>query len=248
MMKIGHIWFFCLAILVLVSFFSGCVAPPKESPPATFSPGNQPDQYYTPAAADSSLVTVTSPGSSNVLADATPFQTPPTPTLGFTAWNTSRVETQEKVCLIYLTRIEAAEEVKKSAKVFNLKNPPMYINYTIHEPYYVTGIKQVNKKYSDQADTASFKYLNPIAYLEVTARNRTTGVIYTQDGFGKGYGQYLNKTFKITKTDDLLIEYGGYNVTAALGIWVKPSKNLDDIGLPAGAECRYPDEFPSNTL
>jgi hypothetical protein len=159
-------------------------------------------------------------------------------------WTPTPTISQDQVCLIYFTKFDAATEVKKSAKEFNLKNPPMYINYTITNPYYITGTRLSTGKYSSESESISYKMLNPVAYLEITVRNKTAGTIYNQDGFGKGYGLYLNKTIKVTKPDDLLIEFGEYNVTGVIGVWVKPYGNFgENITF---TECKAPSQFGPN--
>jgi len=236
-----------LIILILCCALAGCVAPPKDTPPPqTLTSGATTSQssgtQNNPDAVGSAVTT------GQYLQDATPFQTPVTPTLGFHTWTPTPTISQDQVCLIYFEKINSTWEVTKTAKTFNLKNPPMYINYTITDPFYITGTRLVKKKYSDQSEFASYKTLNPVAYLEITVRNRTTGTIYTQDGFGRDHGQYLNKTIKVVKADDMLIEFGGYNVTGVVGIWAKPGGNIGENDTFVRTECKYASEFGPNTI
>lgn len=234
--------FFVVCIIV-----AGCVAPPKDSPPAQTSSGTSSSQYSNPPN-NPDVVTPPVTTTANFLVDATPFQTPVTPTLGYHIWTPTPTISQDQVCLIYFEKINSTWEVTKTAKTFNLKNPPMYINYTITDPFYITGTRLVNHKYAGQAEFANYKTLNPVAYLEVTVRNRTTGQIYTQDGFGRDHGQYLNKTIKVIKPDDMLIEFGGYNVTGVIGVWVKPYGNFGENETFVRTECKYASEFGPNTI
>jgi hypothetical protein len=124
----------------------------------------------------------------------------------------------------------------------------MYINYSLTDVTYVSGTRGVIKKYTDQSDSTTYKYVDPMAYLEITVRNRTTGTIYTQDGFGKGYEQYMKKTIKVWKPDDLLIEIGGYKLAGVITIWVKPVGNFENDTISPGTECMYPQSFGANTI
>jgi hypothetical protein len=229
-------------IIILICTIAGCVAPPKESPVSQTSSGTP---YGSSSPSGNPVVSATPTPSVNYLTDATPFQTPVTPTLGFHTWVPTPTISEDQICLIYFTKLNATFAVTKTAKSFDLKNPPMYINYSIIDPYYSTGTRQSR---SSTVGSVSFKELNPVAYLEITARNRTSGEIYTRDGFGKGYGQYLNKTIKITKPDDLLIEIGGYNVTSTIGIWAKPIGNFGENETFTKTECKYASEFGPNKL
>ena len=235
----------CAVLLFLCASLSGCVAPPKEIPPITPTPsGGDSSTQYSDVPNPPVAVTTTV----GYLKDATPFPTRVTPTyVNQTPVPTPTVN-PDRVCLIYFTQFNAPFAVKNTAKEFSLKNPPMYINYTITNPYYITGTKIGPKKYANIPETVTYKTLNPVAYLEITARNRTTGTIYTQDGFGRDHGLYLNKTIKITKADDLLIEFGGYNVTSTIGVWVKPAGNFGENDTFTQYECKNPSDFGPNII
>ena len=149
----------------------------------------------------------------------------PTPTGTPTLYPVQPVFTpipEDLVCLIYLVNLNMTFNVNSSAMSFDLKNPPMYINYSIVNPYNITGTK-----ISDEGDTIPYAYFSPNSYFEITVRNQTTGTIYTQDGFGTSYDQNLNKTIQINNAGQLLIEMMGFNVTPTVGIWVKPSQNIN---------------------
>jgi len=247
MMKIKKTYGLFLFILLVCSALAGCVAPPKDTPPPqTSTSGVSPSQYSNPqnnpGAAPPSVTNV------NYVQEATPFQTPVTPTLGFHTWTLTPTISQDQVCLIYFEKINSTWEVTKTAKTFNLKNPPMYINYTITDPYYITGTRLVDHKYAGQPEFENYKTLNPVAYLEITVRNRTSGKIYSQDGFGRDHGQYLNKTIKVVKSDDMLIEFGGYNITGVVGVWAKPVGNFGENDQFVRTECKYASEFPPNLV
>jgi hypothetical protein len=219
-MKTLLISLFCAACLIAVLASSGCVAPPVETPSAGTSGTNNP---AGPGSAD----TVTT--NTGILTEATPFQVAATPTLAYNRIVEATPIPEDMVCLVDFAKINATLEVNKSAKKFELKNPPMYINYSIIKPFNVTGTRVVKSKTGTNAEvTQSYSYYSPYSYLEITARNPNTGDIYVQDGFGKGYGTSLNKTIQISKTGNLLIEINAYNVTPTIGFWVKPYGNFEN--------------------
>jgi hypothetical protein len=206
----------CGILLVSILVVSGCVAPPQETKSGGSLNSNNPDQ----------IATATTSQSLKILTDVTPFQTQAEPTLGYNTLINPTPIPEDQVCLINFTTLNSTFQVEKFAKRFDLKNPPMYINYSINKPFNVTGKRIVTSKYSGVKDEVSYSYLSPYSYLEIAVRNPTTGDIYLQDGFGKKYGTSLNKTIQITKSGDLLIEISGFNVTPSIGIWVKPSENF----------------------
>jgi hypothetical protein len=221
----------CLISILMVT---GCVAPPQEI--ATSGPTDlyDPNQFAT-----------TTPVGQNpgLLATATPFQTTGTPTLAYNVLKTQTPIPEDMVCLIDIATFNATLEINRTAKTFDLKNPPMYVNYSIIKQYNVTGTRISTSKTGKKIEvTTTYEYFNPIAYLDITVRNPTTGEIYQQDGFGKGYGSTTNKTIQITKSGDLLIEISAFNTTPGLGFWVKPSGNLNsDIINISSLECRSQD-------
>ncbi|WP_321508290.1 hypothetical protein [uncultured Methanoregula sp.] len=242
-----------ILVIVLISAMSGCIAPPTE--PAQIHPDastvsqiideNSTVFQQTPA---NPSVTIDPMTAGNLLTPATPFPTQVTPTLNYRSWTRATPPPEDRVCLITTNNINSYTEIKKSAETFYLKNPPMYITYSLSEVSYVSGSVQTRHKYTGQADSTSYSNVDPVSFLDITIRNRTTGTIYTEDGFGRGYGQYLSKTIKVTKPDDLLIETSGYKLSGTIGIWVKPVGNFEDNVTFVGTECKYPSDFGPNSL
>lgn len=222
----------CILSVLLIS---GCVAPPTETAPSGPTDLYDPNQFATGVTPSGQ-----NPG---LLATATPFQTTGTPTL---AYNVLKAETpipEDMVCLIDIAKVSATLESNRTAKTFDLKNPPMYINYTIIKQYNVTGTRISTSKTGTKIEvTTTYTYFNPLAYLDITVRDPTTGEIFQQDGFGKGYGSMTNKTIQIKKSGNLLIEISAFNTTPGIGFWVKPSGNLNsDIINISSLECRTQD-------
>jgi hypothetical protein len=214
----------CAVCLLFILAASGCVAPPKET--------------LTPGGTGGGVGGINNPGgvaaetttqNQNILAEATPFQVSATPTLAYHTIVAATPIPEDMVCLVDFSDLNMALEANKTAKTFNLLNPPMYINYSIKKPFNVTGTRVSTSRSTGRGEISTkYSYYSPYSYLEFTVRNPTTGEIYTQDGFGKTYGTSLNKTIRITKTGNLLIEISGFNVTPTIGFWIKPSQNFEN--------------------
>jgi hypothetical protein len=227
----------CIISIIFIVAVTGCVAPPKEDikpsiKPTTENGGNPMPNSVSP-----------SPTSVNLVTAATAYQTQPAPTVGYITWAPTTAIPEDQVCLIYLSSFDWKYAVNNSAQSFVLKNPPLYINYTITKPFNVTGTHVIFKNKENPLDETRiiYSYYNPYSYLDVTVRNKTTGVVYAQDGFSKNYGYNLNKTIRVTQPGDLLIEFKGYNVTSTVGIWVKPIGNLNDTLDISKLECQSQD-------
>jgi len=186
---------------------------------------------------------VTTPGGQNpgLLATATPFQTTATPTLAYNIIKTQTPLPEDMVCLVDFSKYNASVEVNSTAKIVELKNPPMYINYIMNKTFNVTGTHLVTSKTGIDT-TVTYSYFNPSSYVDITVRNPTTGEIYQQDGFGKTYGYMTNKTIQISKSGNLLIEIKAYNTTPNIEFWIKPYGNLNpDIINTSSLECQSQD-------
>jgi len=229
----------CIISIIFIVAVTGCVAPPKEDIKPSIKPSTE--NGGNPVSNQSPLTPT--PTSVNFVTAATPYQTQPSPTIGYITWVPTTAISEDQVCLIYLSKFDWRYAVNNSAQSFVLKNPPLYINYTITTPFNVTGTHII---YDTKGDTTKeipvkYSYYNPYSYFDVTVRNKTTGVVYAQDGFSKNYGYNLNKTIRVAQPGELLIEFKGYNVTPRVGIWIKPIGNLNDTVDISKLECRSQD-------
>ena len=230
----------CCISIILIVMASGCVTPPKENATSTkngniFNP-NQPG----------SLTTTQTP---SYVTEVTPFVTvsptseyrtiPPTPVPG------------DLFCRIYST----VNTDNTTAVVFNLQNPPMYINYTV-KPSNVT-IKRVTTDWEGEGlsmheveKVLTIDTYSPISTFVVKVLSKSTGEIYIQDGFGtQKYTTYLNRTLKILNQDNVQIEFSGRNITAKAMVWVKPEGNFDDpTQFNTTTDCAYFGPRPRDEL
>ncbi len=219
---------FCIAIVGIL-LISGCVAPPKNNQTSSSTGNfNNPDQQTT--------VTTTTP---SYVKDVTPFMSV-TPTSAYRTIPPTIQQDEEKYCRIYSTT--NTYSYNRTAITFDLRSPPMYINYTV-KPSNITYNRVITSKITGEGEkTITIDTYSPYSWFEVIVRNKSSGDIYLQDGFGtgKGYNEYLNRTLKVMKRDNMQIEFGGNNITATASVWVKPSGNIDDFSkFNLTTDCAY---------
>jgi hypothetical protein len=238
----------CLTVLALTAalmlLVAGCVTPPSGTTTSSTSSG-----YY----ATETITPVTTAPPSYVTA-VTPFITPGSAeqvsTQGTNIYTTAPTPLPEDLsCLIYLNT--QFYSYNTTAVSFDLKNPPMYINYTVI-PFNITVNKYVQSHQgSNGMITLQYSDYAPYSWFEVTVRNKTSGKIYLQNGFGQAQGLsiYTSATLgPILNSDDLQVEMTGNNITATTGIWVKPAGNFDDPQNQTFPECKYWGSHPQNYL
>ncbi len=228
----------CCITIILVVYASGCVAPPKDNK-TTSQNGNffNPDQITTEITPTPGYVT-----------DVTPFATETTVN-GYRTILTTTPIPQDLYCRIYSTTNTYA--YNKTAVAFDLRSPPMYINYTV-KPSNITYTKVYDSKITGEGQKVlTIDTYSPVSWFEITVRNKSGGEIYLQDGFGtgKGYPVFLNRTLKVMKRDNMLIEFGGNNITATAMVWVRPELNIDDTSkFNMTTDCAYFDPNPRNFI
>jgi hypothetical protein len=226
----------CLAIILVVAA-TGCVAPPKDNKTSS-STGN----FFNPGQTNPDVSATPTP---NFVTEVTPVVTG---TSG-SGYRTVPPTTQlpgDTYCRIY-TSPKDTYEYNTTAITFNLQSPPMYINYTV-KPSNVTGKKVIDSKITGEGQKViTYDTYSPVSWFEVTVRSKSTGEIYLQDGFGtgKGYNQYINRTLKVLKRDNMQIEFKRNNITATAMVWVKPAGNFNDTTqFNMTTDCAYFDPNP----
>ena len=227
----------CCLTIILVVAATGCVAPPKDNKTSS-STGN----FFNPGQTNPDVSATPTP---NFVTEVTPFVTG---TSG-SGYRTVPPTTQlpgDKYCRIY-TSPKDTYEYNTTAITFNLQSPPMYINYTV-KPSNVTGKKVIDSKITGEGQKViTYDTYSPVSWFEVTVRSKSTGEIYLQDGFGtgKGYNQYINRTLKVLKRDNMQIEFKRNNITATAMVWVKPAGNFNDTTqFNMTTDCAYFDPNP----
>ncbi|WP_148277639.1 hypothetical protein [Methanoregula formicica] len=212
------------------------MAPPKETPGSIDSAGSSsivtgektiPGTTATPANVYVTEVTpyvtlfgIESPDSSDSRAISTPTPVP-----------------EDRSCRIFTTT--QTYFYNGTAFTFDLKNPPMYINYSVI-PQNITVNKPATSRFGKKEDVVyQYSTYDPQSYLIITVRSKSTGEIYLEDGFGTEYTTYPSRTLKVLNADDMLIEINGNKITATTNFWVKPYGNFDDPQNMTFDTCTY---------
>ena len=234
-----------LGIVVLL-LVAGCVTPPKSSSGST--------------SGGSSIVETTTeatPAGPAYVTAATPFVTPTAALQGSGSGLSNPYATPTPIptdlsCLIYQNTQYFS--YNSTAVSFDLKNPPMYITYSV-VPFNITVNKYVK---SDQGGnqwvTLQYSDYAPYSWFQVSVMDKSTGNLFYQGGFGKAPGIsnlsiYTNATVgPVLNSGDLLVQMTGNNITATTGIWVKPVGNFDDPQNQTFTQCQYWNGQPQNYL
>jgi len=227
----------CCITIILVVAVSGCVAPPKDNKTSSTT-GN----FFNPGQTKPETSATATP---NFVTEVTPFVTV-TPGSGYRTMPPTTQIAEDKYCRIY-TSPKNTNEYNTTAITFDLRSPPMYINYTV-KPSNVTKKIAYTSKITGEGDKViTVDTYSPVSWFEVTVRSKSTGEIYLQDGFGtgKGYTEYINRTLKVLKRDNMQIEFKRNNITATAMVWVKPAGNFNDTTqFNMTTDCAYFDPNP----
>lgn len=214
--------------ILLVLFTAGCVAPPQEN--STYNPsvsGNQNQQAQTTTTTPSFVTEVTLSG----YVSSTPESA------GYTTFLPTTRIPADITCRIHSINVSG---YNGTGFLFDLNNPPMYINYTV-VPTNVTVNKVYTDSFTKKTVTLTYSDYSPSSWFEVTVRDNATREIILQEGFGesKGYSTYLTRTLKVMKSGYLLVEFRGSDIKASASVWVKPIGNFDESRLSEFTECTY---------
>jgi hypothetical protein len=215
---------FPIIIMVLV-VVSACVAPPKPNTTTSSTSGGT-----SQSGTGQSLIKNTT---FQYITIETPYQTPTTPgtTQRIVAANLTTIPPVEWVEIYRTTQVFS---YNKTAISFDLKNPPMLIHFNVM-PINVTRDTSTFQHWDAgpgqmTSTNTKYEYFSPYSWFEVTVRNKDTGRILVQDGFGNTpenqYSQNTNRTFKVLTRGNLLIELAGNQVTAMVDMKVDKKDNI----------------------
>jgi hypothetical protein len=245
-MKEKYLYLVYSLSIILLLVIAGCIAPPKETPSTPVEDLYNPNQFAANnSSSTSSYVTEVT------LSDYAPSTTKPS---GYTTFLPTTQIPADITCRIHSINLFG---YNGTAFIFDLKNPPMFINYTV-VPTNITKNEVLLQKSGSYASTTGGEYIpqsgkgsmntvtysdySPTSWFEVTVRDNATKEIILQDGFGetKGYSTYLTRTLKVLKTGDILVEFRSNNMKkASATIWVKPVGNFNESRLSEFTNCMY---------
>jgi hypothetical protein len=221
-MKQGILQVCCIVIVLVFISTSACVAPPKPGS-STSIPGTGSSQT------GSEIVTATGTSVPMYVTIVTPFSTPNTNEIKNKTTPAPTEIPEEWVNIYHDSRFYT---FNASAVNFDLKNPPMVINFSVI-PTNMTGKKYTYKNNADGTTTETsydYDYYSPYSWFELTIRNEDSGKILLQKGFGSSYGkQYsteINQTIKVLNRENIQVEMNGNQITAIIDLYVKKKDNI----------------------
>lgn len=226
-MKEKSLYLVCTLAILLFLFTAGCIEPSQNPVSNPSASGTKTQDSQTTSTPSSFVTEVTL--SENVSSTPAPA--------GYTTFLPTTQIPQDITCRIHNISLSG---YNGTAFTFDLKNPPMYINYTV-VPTNVTVNKVYTDSFTKKTTTLTYSDYSPSSWFEITIRNNTSKEIILQEGFGqnKGYSSYLTRTLKVMKTGDLLVEFRSSSIKASATIWVKPTGNYDGSRLSEFTECTY---------
>ena len=213
-------------MVILLLSAAGCVAPPQEN--KTFNP-----------LAGQNLTTPPTPTQSSYVSEVTlsEYEHATPTTSGYTTFATTTPIPADITCRIHQLSLFG---YNGTAFLFDLKNPPMYIQYSV-VPTNVTVNRVYTDPYSKETKTLTRSEYSPNSWFEVTVFDNATNELLLKDGFGesRGLSIYTNRTLKVLKTGDVRAEFRGSDIQASATIWVKPIGNFNDSRLSEFTDCTY---------
>lgn len=195
---------FVVAVMVVLLASAGCAELPEDGESGwsgLFSPSETPDTSGTQEL---------DPG---YLTPATPYPTPTSSMAGPTLSQVPRAPpTPEPYVIIYNRTSQFNLTHGAEAFSFNLTSPPLIIEFRV-EPEMVTRTIEAKsdyekKQYKDYKQT----YPGEDSWFKVTVRERETGRIVAEDGFGKLYSVDARKQVFLGQYGNYLIELTGNKV------------------------------------
>ena len=226
-------------LLILIIIAAGCIEPPKIGG----TDSSKPVVSKTPSGIYNPLNPAVTPTTQSYVTIVTPFETvapvQAVPTQGYSVFPIPSPVPEDLTCLIYTNT--GLYSYNASAFSFDLKNPPMYIDYSV-TPTYITYHKTVNNRTLNKAEFISvYTDFSPDSFFLVTVRNKATGEIYLKNGFGPaiGYSRNVEGTIKVMKSENVIVEFYGNKVTSTAKIWVKPLGNFENLQNLTFPACKY---------
>jgi len=208
-----------LVALIFILTVSGCISPPKEAPlNATIT-------KITPGVPTPIVTKGPTPVYVTI---ETPYLTP-VPTF-ITEYRTIPIipPVNEDYVIIYSLKNQPFS-YNRSAVSFDLKNPPMLIDFSLTVDKITRNVEGDSRELKNEWTSYQTNTIDPNAFFEVIVREKSTGKIILQDGFGqsKQYGTENPRHLKIFGAGDYLIELFGNKVLANVNLSVKREGNIN---------------------
>ena len=155
-----------------------------------------------------------------------PALTPEVPTLEDVSSNIPVPSTQDYFTIYSLTNQQLVENV--SIVSFNLVNPPLVIDYQV-TPFNVTDIKSLDYKIisTEFHENRTIDRAYEQSYFRVIVRDRDTGAVVLEDGYGPMYSPDLTRELTLYQSGNFRFEFSGRYATVNLTMKVKPEENIN---------------------
>ena len=217
---------FVLVMVVAVVLAAGCIQPPKSSSGSSSSGSSSGSGSASGTAGVKSTqgaVTSNDPtNSSNAtmyLTPVTPYQTATTAPPHAPVFPPEQLGANETYLVLYNATLPFMYNTV--AYAYNLTNPPLYIDFSV-KPKMITDKKAYTSRTgSKEEGEVTTTYASPSSWFEVTVRDRETGAIILQDGYGKTFGSETAKEVLVRKGGDLQLDFRGNEANVTITLKVK---------------------------
>ncbi|HNS82226.1 MAG TPA: hypothetical protein PKL26_00605 [Methanolinea sp.] len=212
-------------VLAVCLLFSGCITPPKETPPGPMTQnGGMATTVPTPSPTQEIMDT-------QYVTPATPFPTGTPATTRPTYSSTPNFTFEPTVYkVIYLNTIDFKYSV--SAYSTTVENPPLIIEVCL-APKMVTRNIWYESRYTSREDVYTTQtYVSPASYFEIRVRDKASGDIVEKEGFGKTYSVDTKKVLQVRTSGEYLVEFSGNDIVATVQMRVPAPAGADVT--PAG--------------
>lgn len=195
--------FIVVAAMILILASAGCAEMPPGSDPG-WSGGLSPDKQGGTGGQDDD------PG---YLTPATPYPTETSSMAGPTLSKPPETApTQDPYVTLYNRTTQFNLTHQTEAYSFNLTAPPLIIEFDV-EPKMVTREKHTTSEYGSKKDeVVKQTYPSEDSWFTVTVRDRESGDIIAEDGFGKRFGTEKHNRVFMGRFGDYLIQLSGNDV------------------------------------
>ena len=209
---------FLLVALIFILAVSGCITPPKEAPLIATTTNTK----TTAIVPTPTVTTVPTPVYVTI---ETPYATP---TVAYWTIKPTVSPIMDDYVVIYSIKNQPFA-YNKSAVSFDLKNPPMQIDYSLSVTNVTRNFEGNSRVLTNEWTTFQTNDFDPMAYFEVIVREKSTGNIVLQDGFGqsKQYGNENPRHLTVYSSGNYIIEFNGNKVSANVNLSVKREGNIN---------------------
>jgi hypothetical protein len=185
--------------------------------------GISPTPVITPVIISSTPVPAPAAPASYVTIEANPFPSPPV--LQDLTQDLPVPSTRDYVTIFSMDNQEAVTKMPYVS--FNLVNPPLVIEYDI-TPLNITDVKEIDYKI---ISTYYHEVLHINRYYEhswftVIARDRDTGTVVAENGFGEKYSQDTHGRIAVYAAGNYRFEFSGQLTHVTLTMKVKKEGNI----------------------